>query len=123
MNYENLHEIERSIGGNIKRIRMLKGFSQMKTAELLGISFQQLQKYESGANRISPGKIFLLSQYLNVPISTFFKIDGVKDFANDDFVLGKEEAKVLELYKSLKNPMLQKKVLELCSLLNDLKQD
>lgn len=120
MNYENLREIEKSIGEKIKHFRVLKGHPQTKIAEVLGISFQQLQKYESGVNRISPGKLFLLSRYLEIPVSKFFEFKNVNRAANDELILNKDEAQILMLFKSLKTTKLKKKAIELCGLLNDL---
>jgi transcriptional regulator with XRE-family HTH domain len=120
LNYENLREIEKSIGEKIKHFRVLRGHPQTKIAEVLGISFQQLQKYESGVNRISPGKLFLLSRYLDVPITSFFELKNAKAAANDELVLNKDEAQILMIFKSLQSQKLKKKAIELCGLLNDL---
>lgn len=120
MSYENLRDIEKTIGGKIRYYRMLKGLPQTQIAELLGVSFQQLQKYESGANRISPGKLFLLSKHLNIPIDSFFEFGASGKHDLNEVVLAKDDIKILELFKSLKNPHLKKKALEFCSILNEL---
>ncbi len=123
MNYENLPEIERCIGKSIRHYRMLKGLPQTKVAEFLGVSFQQLQKYETGTNRISPGKLFLLSRYFEIPIGSFFEFKDYKIAANDELYLNKDDEEVLILFKTLKDPRLKKKVLDLCLHLHNLKAD
>jgi transcriptional regulator with XRE-family HTH domain len=53
--------------------RMMLGFSQEKLGEALGITFQQIQKYEKGTNRISASKLQLISSILQVPVAFFFE--------------------------------------------------
>ena len=60
------------IAQNIKTIRLKHKFSQKDIADMLDMSFQQVQKYESGVNRISASNLFLLSQSLRIPIEDFF---------------------------------------------------
>lgn len=60
------------IGTNIKSIRLGLGLSQTDVAKLLGVTYQQVQKYENGDNRISSSCLFLLAQHLDVPIEDFF---------------------------------------------------
>lgn len=58
---------------------MLFGLSQEELAGRIGISFQQLQKYETGENRISAARLFRLAGALDVPITWFFVTPGPKD--------------------------------------------
>jgi transcriptional regulator with XRE-family HTH domain len=60
------------VGGRIRMRRILLGLSQEVVASQLGISFQQLQKYESGANRISASRLYDVAHFLNVPVAYFF---------------------------------------------------
>lgn len=61
------------IGHNLKVIRKDRGYSQRQLAEILGTSFQQVQKYEKGQNRISAEKLFRLRSFLKVPYARFFE--------------------------------------------------
>jgi transcriptional regulator with XRE-family HTH domain len=61
------------VGEKVKLRRCELGLSQTKLANALGLTFQQVQKYESGANRIGAGRIFQLSQILDVPMAYFFE--------------------------------------------------
>ena len=60
------------VGARIRRRRVLLGLSQEKLAQAIGLTFQQLQKYESGANRVSSSRLYQLANLLGVPISFFF---------------------------------------------------
>ena len=60
------------IGTLIRRYRQDAGLSQEKLAEMVGVSFQQIQKYENGANRISAGALFELAGFLDKPLLWFF---------------------------------------------------
>jgi transcriptional regulator with XRE-family HTH domain len=61
------------VGNNIRILRLEKGLSQSDLAERLGITFQQIQKYEKGINRIGSGRLARLSQVLGVSVSRFFQ--------------------------------------------------
>jgi transcriptional regulator with XRE-family HTH domain len=58
-----------AVGRNVRIWRMAKGMSQTRLASRLGVTFQQVQKYESGANRIGAGRLVKLAAILGVPIS------------------------------------------------------
>lgn len=61
------------VGGRVRFRRMLLGMSQEKLGERLGLTFQQVQKYEKGVNRIGASRLFDLSQVLQVPIQFFYE--------------------------------------------------
>lgn len=61
------------VGNNVRILRLEKGLSQSDLAERLGITFQQIQKYEKGINRIGSGRLARLSQVLGVSVSRFFQ--------------------------------------------------
>lgn len=69
---ENPHPVDIYVGSRVRLCRTLKGLSQQKLAQALGLTFQQVQKYERGANRIGASRLFELSQILDVPPSFFF---------------------------------------------------
>ncbi len=60
------------VGNRVRLRRILLGISQEKLGDEIGLTFQQIQKYERGANRIGSSKIFELAGILNVPVSFFF---------------------------------------------------
>ena len=67
--------VDSHIGRRVRRRRTLLGISQVELVEALGLTFQQLQKYKRGANRISAGRLHFISDILGVPINYFF--DGI----------------------------------------------
>ena len=64
--------IDVHIGVRLRKRRVLLGITQEALAQRVGISFQQMQKYETGENRISAARLFRLSQLLDVPVTWFF---------------------------------------------------
>ncbi len=70
-------EIDRIVGERIRRRRVLLGLTQDQLADALGISYQQIQKYETGANRVSAGRLFKIAQTLEIRTGWFF--EGIGD--------------------------------------------
>jgi len=70
-------DIDAHVGARIRLRRMLIGLSQERLGESLGVTFQQIQKYERGANRISASKLYEVSRVLGVPVSHF--MEGLTD--------------------------------------------
>lgn len=62
------------IGRNMRRIRREAGQSQKQVARILGVTYQQVQKYETGRNRLPADKLYRLKQYYGVPYSAFFEV-------------------------------------------------
>ncbi|MEM0985302.1 MAG: helix-turn-helix transcriptional regulator [Pseudomonadota bacterium] len=79
-------EIDRIVGERIRRRRVLLGLTQDQLADALGISYQQIQKYETGANRVSAGRLFKIAETLDTTAGWFF--DGIGGDANAE--LGEE---------------------------------
>ncbi len=76
---ENPHPVDIYVGSRVRLRRTLLGLSQQKLGQELGLTFQQIQKYERGANRIGSSRLFQISQILDVPVSFFF--DGAENAA------------------------------------------
>src|SRR4051794_33147217 len=72
-NEKSAHPMDVHVGSRVRLRRTLSGLSQEKLGDALGLTFQQVQKYERGANRISASRLFTLSQVLDVPVSFFFE--------------------------------------------------
>lgn len=64
--------IDTHVGSRVRLQRMLRGISQEKLGEKLGLTFQQIQKYEKGVNRIGASRLFELSNVLGVPVQFFY---------------------------------------------------
>jgi transcriptional regulator with XRE-family HTH domain len=65
--------VDAHVGSRVRLRRMLVGLSQEKLGERMGLTFQQIQKYEKGVNRIGASRLFQLSQILEVPVQFFFE--------------------------------------------------
>ena len=65
-------EIDRLVSKRLKAMRIMLGYSQNELSDAVGVSLQQIQKYEKATNRISSGKLHSFSKILDVPISYFF---------------------------------------------------
>ena len=71
--------IDRAVGARIKNLRLRKKLSQTALGEQIGVTFQQIQKYESGANRISAGRLVQLAKFFGVPVGAFYREVQVRD--------------------------------------------
>ncbi|MBL4617243.1 MAG: helix-turn-helix transcriptional regulator [Robiginitomaculum sp.] len=81
------NSIDIYVGSRLRRRRRLLGLTQANLGEQVGIRFQQIQKYECAANRISASRLFDLSEALHVPVQYFYDGLSEKDAANDSDVL------------------------------------
>ena len=125
------------VGSRVRLRRMLIGMSQERLGELLGLTFQQVQKYEKGTNRIGASRLFQISQILGVPVQFFFD-----DIAEDafhlldnnsvgtlseadsspfvmEFVSSAEGLELNRCYARIDNPQLRKRILDLIRCLAD----
>jgi transcriptional regulator with XRE-family HTH domain len=73
-----LHPTDLHVGSRVRLRRKLVGMSQKKLGVALGITFQQVQKYEKGTNRVSAGRLQRIAELLNVPITYFYAGMGSK---------------------------------------------
>ncbi len=112
------------VGQRLRVRRSLLGLSQEKLAEAIGLTFQQIQKYERGMNRISAGRLFQFSKILDVPITYFFEqLNGKpgeelisygfsdnaqEDFQSEDLMQNKETLNLIRTYYSIQDPELRK---------------
>ncbi len=77
-----MEDIDTHLGKRLRRRRRLLGQTQQQLATAVGIRFQQIQKYECGANRISAARLYQLAQALQVPVGYFY--DGLEGGSADD---------------------------------------
>ncbi|MCT4555445.1 MAG: helix-turn-helix domain-containing protein [Pelagimonas sp.] len=75
------HPVDVHVGKRIRHRRWLVGMTQQQLAEHVGIKFQQIQKYETGANRVSASRLWDIADALDVPVSFFF--EGIESEAED----------------------------------------
>ena len=76
------HHVDVHVGKRVRHRRWLIGMTQQQLAEQVGIKFQQIQKYETGANRISASRLWDIAEALDVPVSFFF--EGLEETQKED---------------------------------------
>lgn len=82
------NDIDLHVGKRLRRRRRLLGLTQQQLAESVGIRFQQIQKYECGANRVSASRLFELAEALDVPVQYFYEgLSRRDEVANEDTYL------------------------------------
>ena len=104
------HPVDVHVGARVRQRRTLLGMNQTKLGEALGMSFQQVQKYEKGTNRISASRLFDLSRVLDVPVEYFFD-DMPREVAASSPARSGGKAKELPGYEP--DPMAKRETLEL----------
>jgi len=90
--------IDIQVGNRVRIRRMLIGMSQERLGDLLGLTFQQVQKYEKGVNRIGAGRLFEVTRILNVPIDFFY--EGLSGAGDQPGARENESAPVMEFVSS-----------------------
>ncbi len=120
--------VDRKLGQRVRSRRLEIGMSQEKLADLLGVTFQQVQKYEKGVNRIAASRLFDISAALDVPVGRFFENIGSarsagvaehrKDFV-DDALATPEGAQLIALFAAIKSVKVRRRVVELVRALSD----
>lgn len=102
--------VDAHVGQRVRMRRTLLGMSQEKLGEAIGLTFQQVQKYERGSNRISAGTLYRLGQVLDVPVSFFFdtyndpdgsrRRRGFEESNDNDTQISRREARLLRLWRA-----------------------
>jgi transcriptional regulator with XRE-family HTH domain len=116
------------VGNRVRLRRMLIGMSQERLGELLGLTFQQVQKYEKGVNRIGAGRLFEVAHFLGVPINYFY--EGALDqnaAVNDDtpnppvmeFLSSGEGLQLSLAFMRIRDGKVRKRVIDLIKSLAD----
>ncbi len=97
------HPMDIHVGQRIRQRRWLVGMTQQALASKVGIKFQQIQKYETGANRVSASRIWEISKVLDVPVTYFFDdFSEGSDEKNDDHGLPSDALKSKEVVHLLR---------------------
>ena len=120
------HPIDIHVGNRLRQQRTLLGFSQEKLGEAVGLTFQQIQKYERGSNRIGASRLHEFSQILEVPVSFFFddlngapaktgdrrgrKMNGGP--RRDDFLQKRETLELVRAYYRIPDTAVRKRLFE-----------
>jgi transcriptional regulator with XRE-family HTH domain len=117
--------IDKHVGSRVRMRRMMLAMSQEKLGDALGLTFQQVQKYEKGTNRIGASRLQQISQILQVPVEFFFEgspdllasSDGMKDAPSaayiSDFLASSEGLSLTKAFTRIKEPKLRRRIVDL----------
>ena len=114
------------VGKRVRLRRTLLGMSQTKLGDALKLTFQQVQKYENGSNRIGASRLYQVSQILGVPVSYFFdEMDQLTAVANEnapsaasggapsDLVAKRETLELVRAYYRIGNPKVRRGIVDM----------
>lgn len=123
---EKPNPIDVQVGSRVRLRRNMLGLSQERLGEAIGLTFQQVQKYERGANRIGASRLHELSRVLDVPVSFFFDdIDPVRapaipagldksaDISESDPLRRRETVELVEAYYAIEDAAVRRRLFEL----------
>ena len=118
-------EIDRYIGNRMRLLRLARNISQIDVANYLGITFQQIQKFETGANRLSAGRLWKVCEILDTSPNYFYQglirhnprkeaISGYHPVVEGgDNLFGAQDMEVVRLFRQIESPRIEKLALEL----------
>ena len=119
---------DKHVGSRVRMRRMMLGMSQEKLGDALSLTFQQVQKYEKGTNRIGASRLQQIAHFLQVPVSFFF--EGAPDFTNgngsgaaeapspayvSDFLATSDGLALTKAFMRIQDPKLRRRIVDLVS--------
>ncbi len=119
------HPVDAHVGEKLRLRRTLLGMSQTELGNKVELTFQQIQKYERGANRISASKLYMFSELLDVPVSYFFEdLDGSDSVPAagkngsgrseaDKLMTKRETLELVRAYYRIDDPVARKRICDL----------
>ncbi|MGE0007256.1 MAG: helix-turn-helix domain-containing protein [Parvibaculaceae bacterium] len=124
--------VDRHVGNRVRMRRLLVGMSQEKLGELLGITFQQVQKYEKGSNRVSASRLYQIARVLGVPVQYFYDElkeedapSGLAESEGADAIAGALQSpdgvQIARIFSETTDPDKRKLILNAVKLLADYK--
>jgi len=124
----NPHPVDVHVGKRLRLKRTIMGLSQEAIGKAIGVTFQQIQKYERGINRMGASRLYEFAKSLSVPVSYFFEGYG-DELTEDSAVYGMAEGEapafehenvssretmdIMRAYYKVKNPAVRKRIIEL----------
>jgi transcriptional regulator with XRE-family HTH domain len=117
---------DKHVGARVRMRRMMLSMSQEKLGDALGLTFQQVQKYEKGANRIGASRLQQIANILQVPVAFFFEgapspeahpTDGIGELLSpnyvSDFLATSDGLALTKSFMQIKNPKLRRRIVDL----------
>ena len=97
------HNVDIHVGKKIRTQRMMSGISQSELGDRIGVTFQQIQKYEKGANRVSASRLVEIANAMSIDVRSFF----------DEFVVSRQGLQLNAAFLSIKNEAVRTRLLKL----------
>ena len=126
---------DKYVGTRVRMRRMMLKMSQEKLGDELGLTFQQVQKYEKGTNRIGASRLHKISHILQVPVAFFFEeapnVSGQPKSTSSapsldyvsDFITSSDGLRLIKAFVQIENPMLRRKIVRVIEAITDLGDD
>jgi transcriptional regulator with XRE-family HTH domain len=127
--------IDKHVGSRVRMRRMMLSMSQEKLGDALGLTFQQVQKYEKGTNRIGASRLQQISQILQVPVAFFFEgapslqpeqQDGMGEAPSptyvSDFLATSDGLALTKAFMRIKEPRLRRRIVDLVEEIAELRE-
>lgn len=128
------HDIDGYVGKRLKQRRTIMGLSQEAVAKTVGITFQQVQKYEKGSNAMNARRLYEFARVMNVPVAYFF--EGIDQSASHNVAIGfaeaaasqfdhenkasdRESLEMMKSFKRIKEPVVRKRLADLLRAIAD----
>lgn len=120
--------IDSYVGKRLKQRRTMMGLSQEAVAKAVGITFQQVQKYEKGSNAMNASRLFEFANFMNIPVAYFF--EGIEDeiagrsvhsgfaesslqFDHENSASDRESLEMMKSFTRIKEPVIRKRLADL----------
>ncbi len=105
------HPVDTHVGETIRRRRKFLGYSQACLGRKLGLTFQQVQRYERGLNCVSASRLHDLAQALDVPVGYFFDgLPGTRERTSGESERHREAGQLVDAYQAIRDPLIRKAV-------------
>lgn len=120
-----INSVDNHIAAKLKKFRIERGIGIEELGEIVGLSFQQIQKYEKAVNKISASKLFEIAHALNQPVAAFFnkikisgkyynvKIKSEKQRTKESYELSKDLLPLVRSFNLIQNAQLKKQIVNL----------
>lgn len=113
------HNVDIQVGKKIRNQRMISGISQSELGDRIGVTFQQIQKYEKGANRVSASRLVEIANAMSIDVRSFFDefdasaLSNDNQAAKDEFVVSRQGLQLNAAFLSIKNEAVRTRLLKL----------
>lgn len=111
--------IDVQVGQRLRQARLLAGFNQSELGAAIGVSFQAVQKYEQGANRLSASRLFMAAKVLHCGVSFFFEGIEPHSAATSGSTLGPDQIELLRSYRLITDKPIREELRQLFKEISD----